>query len=197
VVASTVLREVSPLFDKPHRRQMFWAMRAEKLISHYLLQTELDRLAGEWARTMEQNCTEVVPPMPMKNGRMPAILQKITQVVHALRTMEVIAFWRRFFRIVEIVRALEYFETAIGSSSSLCKYAVAISQSDGIHRGFIVTVVEISACLIKNQEFVKDCDRDALMLWYKFEAVVNEMLQRDPDAAKTYWEVHDHLMCIM
>jgi hypothetical protein len=55
--------------------------------------------------------------------------------------------------------------------------------------GFLVTVVEISACLIKNQEFVRDYERNVLKIWYKLEEVVTKVAQSDAQLARTYWEV--------
>jgi hypothetical protein len=196
-LAAEAIRELSPIFDCAYARQLFYAMRAEKLTANYRRQGELERLARTWALAMQKTCADTAPPPLFRSSRMRAISQRVNENVHALRTMAAIPFERRFFRIVEVVRSLEYIEEAVGEDVSLCRYAVALSQSDGVDGEFIVTVVKISACLFKNQEFVKQLTTEALRHWYRFEEIVTEMVQKDSAVAGLYWQIHDNLMVLL
>jgi hypothetical protein len=68
-------------------------------------------------------------------------------------------------------------------------------QGDSRFSGFIQTFGRISALLVKNLEFMKECDNEERTLRYKLETVVTDFIQKDTALFALYWIVHD--MCLV
>jgi hypothetical protein len=190
---SELLKQVSPLFDSVRNRQAFWAMRAEILLSAYRQVNELMQLGREWTRTMQRVFSETPMPDRFREPRMKGVFHRILELINTLVTTDGVRFSRRYFRMIEVFRWLHFIEECFNATGSLFEYAVALCQS----KEFIPTVVKISALLIKNTEFRAASDKQELLLWYKFEAVIMSRIQSDPTLFAHYSQIHDRLLFLL
>jgi hypothetical protein len=178
-------------------RRLFCAMRAEKVsVKCHGWQTFVE-LGVHWRAATRQHCCTARIPSAFQNTRMAAVLERVSEKVHSFRTLELIPFYRRYFRLIEIMRSPDFIERFWGSGPSLCEYAFQLSQADSLSGGFIPTFVRISALLMKSPEFMKDCDNEERTLWYKLEAVVTDLIQKDSALSALYWNVHDMFLVIL
>jgi hypothetical protein len=190
---SDVLRNLCPLFDSARNRQFFYAMRAEILSSAYKQAGELMALGVQWNATMQRVFSETPMPDMFRQPKMQKVVRQILELVNALSNLDSVPFYRRYFRMIEIFRWLDFFENCFDARNVLFEYAVALCHV----AEFIPTVVKISALLIKNNDFLASCDKHELILWYKFEAVIMNRVQSDPQLFARYSQVHDNVLVLI
>jgi hypothetical protein len=195
------LTQIGSVFDNVRTRQTSLAMRAEVVALSFVRahSGQFDGLRKGWrAAIKEEMSEERVLPKELKRTKMRPAVKTIMAMGNILATVHVVPFYRRFFRIMEVLQGLDFIERSLAlDQSCLVKYAVALSDTDDPDNVFLATVLQISALLVQSVDFVLELEKEAKQLWDRFEEVVAAVVNTRPELAALYRALHDQMQNLL
>jgi hypothetical protein len=197
---TVILAQIGSLFDDSRTRQISIAMRVEILLVGFVKDNsgKFQALRECWRVAIEENLEDRALPSFLKRSNMTRALQAIMAMRNILATVHVVPFYRRFFRIIEVLRILDFIERSLGlDESSLVRYAVSLSDTDDPDSMFLATVLSISALLVHTVDFVLELGKESKGLWNRFEEVVLAIANKHDETAKLYQELHEQMQLLL
>jgi hypothetical protein len=195
-----VLAEIGSLFADARSRQVSLAMRAEMIAIGFVKEhaQQFKTLRAAWQAAIEERLDERVLPQPLKKPNMTRALKTIMAMRNILATVHIVPFYRRFFRIIEVLRALDFIETSLGlPESSLVGYVVALSDNDDPDNVFLETVLGIAAILVHTMDFASEIEKEWAKLWDRFEDVVLSIVHSQPELDGLYHQLHEQMQALL
>jgi hypothetical protein len=191
-----ILAEIGSLFDDAITRQTSLAMRVEMIAILFVKDhsARFQTLREYWQAVIEERVEDRAIPQKLKKPNMARVLKTVMAMRNILATVHVVPFYRRFFRIMEVLRTLDFLERSLDlPESSIVRYVVALSDTDDPDNVFLETVLSISALLVHTVDFALEIGNEAKTLWGRFEEVVLVGVHSQPEIAKLYQQLHDEI----
>jgi hypothetical protein len=194
------LQELGRFAEDPLIRQVSFTIKAELIFNAFRQENEAKfaRLRVMWKLVLDECIEEKAIPAAMKKPKMTAALMKVMAMRNILGTVHVVSFYRRYFRIMEVLRILAFMEMSFAlPDASLLRYAVALSDPDDPDSKFLETVVGISALLLHTVDFVMEIGKESSRQWHRFEEVVTSMVDKHEQLAELYHDIDEGLLSLL
>jgi hypothetical protein len=194
-----LLMELGAFADSPHIRQISFSIHAEKIFNMFQLKHEARfvEMRKLWKTVLDELIKEKMTPLTMKRPKMGVALKRVMAMRNILGTVHIVTFYRRYFRIMEVLKALSFMEHAFAlPDTSLLRYTVAWSDPDDPAGEFLETVLGISALLLHTVGFVIEIGKEANRQWHWFEEVVTSFVRNDRRLEKLYQELDEELLSL-
>jgi hypothetical protein len=194
------LQELGSFAEGALIRQVSFTIRAELIFNGFRQEQEADftRLRDIWKLVLDECLEEKAIPTAMKKPQMTAALMKVMAMRNILGTVHVVSFYRRYFRIMEVLRVLAFMEMSFAlPDASLLRYAVTLSAPDDPDNRFLETVLGISALLLHTVDFVMEIGKESNHQWHRFEEVVICLVDKHKELAELYYGISEKLLSLL
>jgi hypothetical protein len=195
-----ILAQIGSLFDDSRARQVSIAMRVEILLMAFVKDNagKFQALRDGWRLAIEENLDDRALPPLLKRASMTRALKTIMAMRNILATVHIVPFYRRFFRILEVLRTLDFIERSLAlPESSLVRYAVSLSDTDDPDNAFLATVLSISALLVHTVDFVLELGKESEHLWSRFVDVVIAIVNKHEETKRLYHALNEEMQLLL
>ncbi|OHT09900.1 hypothetical protein TRFO_04450 [Tritrichomonas foetus] len=191
---SILLQKVALFFDTQSTCQLYFCIRAELLLTHFKLilpkfQQKTKKFDEIWQK--EKNSLSSLNLPQFSNSQSLKVIYNVLSNVHnTMNMINMIPFHRRYFRIIDCLRNYKNFCRVTKLKSSLLDYFLKLCSDSS----FLVSVLEISAMLMKFPSFLALCSKEERLLWYELESELQTALNPSHELTSSYNEIHDLIL---
>lgn len=192
-----ILIDFIQFIDMKKSYQFFYSLRSEKLLNFFLSNSnqfalKIKQLDQKWSK---ERCNLISENSNFQTNKIflysksSVFYQIFSSITNMMNMISMIPFHRRYFLIIECLTQFNELKIVTKSDSSLLDFLKFSNDSS-----FLLSVIEISALLMKSPDFLGFCSKEETLLWYKMENELQKALSYSPKLVQLYNELHDYIL---
>ena len=192
-----VFNDLIPLIGTRDSQKLFYCLRTQKMINFFKSNIpnfnqkvkKLDNIWNKIKGLLESD--KYIIQISNKNTLL--TFHAFSYMSYTINMIGSIPFYQRYFCILNFLKNYKNFYKIFNFSSPMMIYLKPYIDSC-----FMLSVLEISAMLMKMPEFLTLCSKNETIMWYSLEEEIQNIRNKFSEFDLAYTELHDfilHLLC--